>query len=373
MHARPNAAIGYGTFAFDVMGYVASVACVLLLSPLWAKLLASVCAGVFLVNLGALAHEAAHKSIVRSRRGNKVMAIVCFTLTLFNYRLWVFEHHTVHHAETNEGWHNSWRPFSKTEFDRLPAWRRVLERMYRSSYGVGIAPYYLAERWWNEHLFPRAWVPERFVASAWRYFWSMIIYASLLVGLLLAAPRYSSTGSVTAILLGFALPFTIWMTTFSLSVYLQHTHPLVAWYRDSTKGTKWPSESLTVHVRLPYLFGLLTHFAMEHPVHHFNTSIPFYRLHAAQRELMEHAPDAIVSFPLSLRNVRAVMKACKLFDFERRCWTDFSGVPTGPALTAEPARLGAHSSDVIYPIVPEVLAGQRCDRAPDLARSHMPE
>ena len=41
----------------------------------------------------------------------------------------------------------------KAEFDALPAWRRALERFYRSPLGLG--PYYLKERWWRDKLFPR--------------------------------------------------------------------------------------------------------------------------------------------------------------------------------------------------------------------------
>ena len=33
---------------------------------------------------------------------------------------------------------------------------------------------------------------------------------------------------------------------------------------------------------------------------------------------------------------RRILKACKLFNFERMCWTDFDGNPTGPQLEVRP-------------------------------------
>jgi omega-6 fatty acid desaturase (delta-12 desaturase) len=329
-HAVPDSWRGYAAFAVDIAGWMSGVAGVLALHPMPLKILASLLAGAFMVNLGALAHEAAHGSMVESRLGNKLIAWACFTVILFNYRLWVFEHHHIHHAETNEFGHNSWSPLSKAEYAALPRYRRALERLYRSDTGLGFAPYYVFSRWLGAHVFPRAWVPERFVASSWRYTASLAAYAGAMLAVLACAPLYSATSALTAVLLGFAVPFLVWITTFSFSVCLQHTHPAVPWYRDPERGTKYPVEELTVHARFPRWFGVLTHFAMDHPVHHVNARIPFYRLHEAQRELAELTGTTDNAVDVSVPAIRGILRACKLYDFERRCWTDFDGNATGP-------------------------------------------
>src|SRR5690242_19120351 len=82
--ARANSFEGYKSFAIDIALYELGLAGVLYFGGLLGKIACGLIAGQALVNLGSLSHEAAHRSVVRSRLGNKVIAVVSFTAILFN-------------------------------------------------------------------------------------------------------------------------------------------------------------------------------------------------------------------------------------------------------------------------------------------------
>ena len=88
---------------------------VLFLPALWAKIASSVFAGMVLGRMFSLAHNAAHENIVNGQRLNRFMAIVLFTPILYNYRLWVYEHHTLHHPFPNDTKSDAYTPYGKQE------------------------------------------------------------------------------------------------------------------------------------------------------------------------------------------------------------------------------------------------------------------
>jgi omega-6 fatty acid desaturase (delta-12 desaturase) len=67
---------------------------------------------------------------------------------------------------------------------------------------------------------------------------------------------------------------------------------------------------------------------MEHTAHHMLPTIPIYRLHGAQEKLLARFGTDVVRFTLTGGRFRKINRACKLYDFERKCWTDFDGTPT---------------------------------------------
>src|SRR4029079_7596774 len=95
--AKADTTRGVALFLLDLGLYAAAMAGVLFLSSLWAKVASSISAGMVLGRMFSLAHNAAHENIVNGQRLNRFMAIVLFTPIFYNYRLWVYEHHTLHH------------------------------------------------------------------------------------------------------------------------------------------------------------------------------------------------------------------------------------------------------------------------------------
>ncbi len=334
---RPNTAHGVFLFALDMGTYAIAVAGVLFLPDLWMKVLASVLAGTKISNLATLAHDAAHGSLTRSARLNKLIAMLSFMPGLFSYRLWLYDHHQLHHPKTNGAHRDSFTPYSLEEFRALPKWRQRAERLYRSPTLLGLGIYYIVERWWQVKFFPRSYMPKRIHASSWRHFAFLMVYLTAFLALLAAAPLYSGTGTVTALLLGFVLPFFVWMTLISFTLYVQHTHPRIPWFRGRVdRNVVAPQEALTTQLTFPRALSWFMHHVYDHAVHHVNPGIPCYELPEAQARLNTMVGDRAVTERFSFPWLFDVMSRCKLYDFERHCWTDFEGRPTSDRTVIDP-------------------------------------
>lgn len=105
---------------------------------------------------------------------------------------------------------------------------------------------------------------------------------------------------------GIAVPYLVWYWNMGLTVFLHHTHFAVRWFRSERDVERCPQQE-----------------------QHLNPSIPFYRLHAAQTRLIEVRGDQAIGERVSVRYVASLLRRCKLYDYERGEWTDFSGRVTG--------------------------------------------
>jgi omega-6 fatty acid desaturase (delta-12 desaturase) len=132
-----------------------------------------------------------------------------------------------------------------------------------------------------------------------------------------------------ALLLGWVVPFATFNYVLALSIYVQHTHPRVPWFDDETKWSSYDGNIRgTTHVDLPIRVAPLWNIALGHTAHHAMTSIPIYNLAQAQAKLLERYGDDVVRYMLTPASYLAITRACKLYDFDRACWTDFDGVPS---------------------------------------------
>lgn len=326
-YARADSFQGYKSFAIDLAIYALGIAGVLLFESLAGKIAGGLLAGMGLVNLGSLSHEAAHRAVVKSRLGNKVIAVVSLTMILFNYRLWIYDHHVLHHGKTNVKHNNFLSPLTLAEYRDLSPFRRALYRAYHSESGAGILLYYLLERWPNVHYYPGAWLPPRFRASAWGYTALLTVYAAALLSLLVLVPSARGDSVAASVICGFVLPYVIWFTTFAMTAFLQHTNPQLRWYRDVASIAS-PPEALSVHVGVPHWLNHMTHYVLEHPVHHVSAMIPHYHLKQAQAALAGIAAPSIIAMPFTIANMRDVLRRCKLYDYDEHAWVDFSGEVT---------------------------------------------
>jgi hypothetical protein len=87
---------------------------------------------------------------------------------------------------------------------------------------------------------------------------------------------------------------------------------------------------------MPFPIDVFTHHAMDHPVHHINGKVPFYRLKAAQAELTRMTGQRITGGTYTPGHIAGLMRACKLYDYERHLWLDFAGNVTAIPRTAAP-------------------------------------
>lgn len=328
-YTKPDTLIGITRCLVEFAIYAALIAGVLFIESLWLKIVCSVLAGMKLANFATLGHDGVHGNLTSSRRLNKLVAVICFLPCTNNYRLWAYDHLYIHHPFTNGDHEDAWVPFSKEEFDRLPRWRQMLERFYRSSWGLGIGPYYIIERWIRVKVFPRAFLPARFHASAWRYFALLAAYTAAFIGFLAAAPHYSPTSSLTAVLLGFVVPFYVWQTIFSFTAFVTHTHARIPFVEGPVdRKDALPQEQLSLHLKFPPVLDYLMHNVYNHSAHHGNVRIPFYRLPEAQRRLNEMMGSAAVIQPFSFRWLGETLRNCRLYDYQAHRWLNFDGCPT---------------------------------------------
>jgi omega-6 fatty acid desaturase (delta-12 desaturase) len=328
-YVRPSMFWGVTLAVSDLAQYAILVAGVLLLPDLWMKAICSLLAGVKIANLTTLGHDAAHESLTPSRAVNKFLGTIVFAPGLTNWALWVYEHHYRHHPFTNGKLKDTYTPLSKAEYDALPAWRQALKRFHRNPFGLGFAFYYITERWWYVKFFPRQDIPARQRESAWRHFAFLCAYLVAFFALLVAAPLYSDTTIFEALLLGFAVPFVIWMTLMGMTLYFQHTHINIPWFKGEIDRQALPPERLTLHLEYPPLVAKFMHHVYDHAVHHVQPAIPNYRLREAQAALNAMVPDQVVSEKFTLHLFLDTMRRCQLYDYENHRWLYFDGTPSG--------------------------------------------
>jgi omega-6 fatty acid desaturase (delta-12 desaturase) len=137
------------------------------------------------------------------------------------------------------------------------------------------------------------------------------------------------------VLLGWALPFVLWNYLGALSFYLNHTHPDVPWFDQEAEWRRHGGAlGTTLHLKMPIDVLPLYSACMAHTAHHHRPSTPIYHLGQAQLSLKQQSASRTHEYTFSIREYRRILAACKLFDFQRMCWTDFSGVRTTPCLVS---------------------------------------
>lgn len=334
-YTRPSTSIALLIFMTDIVIYLAAITGVIFLENSWLRIACSLLAGLQISLLFVVAHDAAHDSFTASKRLNRLIARISFLPCFHNYSLWLIAHNRLHHQLTNIKGLNSWSPLSREDYLSMPPWRQRLERFYRTP--AGICFDYLIERWWKNKFFPykRITGNKRKIAlfdfmlvSTWMaVFLSMLIYAGV------SLPHTSVT---EVIILGFMVPLLYASFMIGLSVYLQHTHETIPWFKTQEEAMqKGKPEEVTMHVKFPAWYNLLSHNVMEHTAHHVDPRVPLYNLAKAQGVLNDILGDKMVTVNFSLQGFLGTMANCKLYDYENHCWLDFEGNSTSRATLVE--------------------------------------
>ena len=312
----------------DLLLFAAAISATVLLDIPFLQVLAAVFSGLVIGRLFILGHDACHQSLTRHRRLNRWLGRLVFMPSLTPYSLWDVGHNVVHHGYTNlKDFDFVWQPYSLPAYEALPAWRKVLEKVYRSGWGPWL--YYGVEIWWKRMYFPS----KVLMPTARRIFTADCLLvtgvAAVWIGALVTAAFATGQSVLWLLFVGFVLPLFVWKALIGFVVYVHHTHTRVAWY-DNKKA--WsaasPFVSTTVHLKFGAGIGAALHHIMEHTAHHVDMSVPLYRLQKAQALLEEKLPGKIIVQRFSWAWYFQTARRCKLYDFEQGCWTDFSGQRT---------------------------------------------
>jgi acyl-lipid omega-6 desaturase (Delta-12 desaturase) len=325
-------------FLIDFGIYALTLAGVLFLPTFWLKGLSSIVAGLALGRLFSFAHNAAHENLAKEPWLNRAMAFLAFSPFLYNYRLWVFEHHCWHHPHLNDSRADAYKPFSKTEFDALPMWRQYLERFYRAPNVIGWGAYYLIERHFRTKIYPPRYVWRQYRLSAWMNTVWLAVYTMAFFAFLLTSSSYSTDLSpLSAVVFGFVVPLLVFEVADGFTLYAQHTDPRIPWFKDTNidRNGVGRSELLTVHLQVPAIYRWWSHNTHAHPVHHLMPGIPFYTVYAAQLEFDQLLGNAAVVRRLGIEWWLDTMRRCKLYDWDRQQWLDFDGKPTTPTASTD--------------------------------------
>ena len=322
--------------AFDYALLLSALAGAVLLDAWWARLLCGMAAGFVTGRLFVIGHDACHQSLTPHRRLNQWLGRIAFLPSLTPYSLWEVGHNVVHHGYTNlKGFDFVWAPCTAQEFAALTPTRRLLDRIYRSGWAPGL--YYMLEMWWKRMFFPsrtqmptrrRVFLLDNLLVSAFGLVW---------VSALAFSAGITGQDLLPVLLTGFVVPFLFWCAMIGFVVYVHHTHTEVQWHAERAAWSRaQPFVSTTVHLTFPLGIGSAMHHIMEHTAHHVDMSIPLYRLKGAQSTLEHMLPGRIVVQPFSWRWYFDTARRCKLYDFERGCWTDYAGEATSAAPEATP-------------------------------------
>ena len=320
--------------AFDYALLLASFAGAVLLEAWWARVLCGMAAGFVTGRLFIIGHDACHQSLTPHPRLNHWLGRIAFLPSLTPYSLWEVGHNVVHHGYTNlKGFDFVWAPHTRSEFAALSPLQKTLDRIYRSGWAPGL--YYLVEIWWKRMFFPtrrqmptrrRVFLLDNLLVSAFALLW---------IGSLAAAAHATGRDLLPVLLTGFLVPFLFWTAMIGFVVYVHHTHVEVHWHDERAEWSRaQPFVSTTVHLTFPWGLGGAMHHIMEHTAHHVDMTIPLYRLKQAQDRLEEVLPGRIVVQRFSWRWYFDTARRCKLYDFGRRCWTDYAGRPTSESAQA---------------------------------------
>jgi omega-6 fatty acid desaturase (delta-12 desaturase) len=292
---KDSRSLGRGVFLFAVHAalYLATLLGAIANFDLPVNTLFGAANGMFIALLFIIGHDANHGSFVPDPRWNRWFARVAFVPCVHAASLWRRTHNEMHHQRTNlKGVDHVWAPMSKAEYDAASPARRWLERVYRGPFGPLI--YYYWTFWLYRMVLPLA--PET------RTQWKRHLPDSIFV---------LSAFAVTLIAIGVA------------------DKRMCSSHRGNVLST--------VHVKLPRYIAPLYSDALAHTAHHADMLLPVYGLPAAQAKLKSAYGKAVQEYTLSLTEYRKIYSVCKLFDFERMCWTDFEGRPTAVTWAANSA------------------------------------
>ncbi len=333
-YTTKSTANALNVFMVDMMLYLAAITGAIMLENTFARIACAVLAGFKIATLFVIAHDAAHDSLTGSRKLNRIIGRITFLPALHNFSLWIIAHNRLHHQLANLKGANSWSPISKGEYDAFPLWRKALERLYRSPLGLGV--YYLIERWWKDKFFPYKRLTGEYKAIYWLDFALVTGYLTGFISILLIAGTYlGHTTAIESVVLGFVIPYAVFNYMMGFTVYQHHTHESIPWFdSNDERRVKGAPDEVTMHVKYPLWYNLLSHNIMEHTAHHVDPRIPLYNLAKAQSALVDLLGEEMHTLRFSFGKLLCTLSVCKLYDYENHRWLDFEGRPTTDVILA---------------------------------------
>ena len=281
-----------------------------------------------------IGHDACHQALTPHAWLNRIVGRLAMLPGYHAYAVWDYGHNGLHHGWTNVKTKDLvWTPLSKSEYDALSPLYRWVHRMYRTWWGVGA--YYMIEMWIKFGMTQAKVKSPRTNQLFWLDRASVVLFAVAQVVAVLTLTNRAGLGawpfavSVGLLALGVVIPQLLWNWLMGFVVFQHHTHPRVPWYANEQDWTFYAGQiQSVVHIELPRPVELVLHNIMEHTAHHVDPRIPLYNLEDAQKTLETAYAGDIVVVPFTWRGYFHTLRTCRLFDYEKHRWLDWSGDPT---------------------------------------------
>jgi len=204
---------------------------------------------------------------------------------------------------------------------------RLKYQFYRTP--IGHLLYYLFEIWRSKLFWPKGvsiggyrsvYLCDLILVTLWLFGWPLVL---LSLKAYISHPIIDVPGAVFCIFLGVFLPFLVFNALMSAVIFLHHTHPSVEWYgADDPIDPEECQRRSSVHILFPGQVNWIFHRIMEHTAHHLRPGIPLYNLLDGQTTVESKSGDVLVQ-KWNIAFHRETLSRCKLFDLDRRCWTDY--------------------------------------------------
>jgi len=307
----------------------------ILIAPWWAKIPLALVNGLFISIMFLAGHDAGHGVLLPVRWMNRLIGRISLLPALHPFVAWCHNHNALHHAFTNLREKDpGFPPLDLDEYRALPGWKKLLYRVGRTWYGLGVM--YFTGMWLKWEMFPTA---ERTPRDRDGYKWDRILvvaFAVAWIGLLVTAAIVQGESILAMVLVGFVLPYAVWNWLIGFIIFQQHTHPKVPWYSQ----LDFPSPSYfqaqvraSPHLIFPAPLRFMMRHIMEHTAHHADPGVPLYHLEEAQKALERNYRRDIMRIAWSPSTLLETQRVCRLYDYDKHRWLDYDGTPlTEPLL-----------------------------------------
>ena len=228
-------------FLLDWLVLGVAIASLLVVDSWWVKIFASLVAALWIARLFVIGHDACHGSYTPNKTLNKWIGRIAFLPSLTPYSLWEIGHNLAHHGFTNlKGRDYVWTPvlavrIREAVMDPPPAGTHLPQRLRpgRLLHDRNVVEEAILSR-------AQACRPRRRISYTWD---SLLVtgFGILWVGGLVLWGVYSGRSIWSLLIFGFAVPFFVWNCLMGFVIYVQHTHPRVAWYERRDSGPRMPA------------------------------------------------------------------------------------------------------------------------------------
>jgi omega-6 fatty acid desaturase (delta-12 desaturase) len=289
-----------------------------------AMLLLAALTAIFVVRLFIIQHDCGHASFFPSRKANDILGFILGVVTLTPYQCWR-RYHAMHHAHSgnlDERGFGDIRTLTVAEYRKLPRVRRALYRAYRHPlvlFGIGPFLFFLVRQRLTYYI-PKDWRAER----------RSVHLTNICLAIIIASIAASGGG---ARFLLFHAPVSLAASGLGVWLfYVQHQFPESYWRKKEDWSHAHAGLLGASHYDLPAMARWLTANIGLHHIHHLDSSIPSYNLHACFNGHLALHCSRRVTLRQSLSNARL-----KLWDEDQGVMTGFPS-PTIDALTQPESR-----------------------------------